>query len=222
MKNFLNIIFFVIFFSANAQAIRPFFALGVDKSNQFASDGYINFAMGVEVKALGFLHPQIEAAYTFGVFNEDNSYDDNFKINSVSQAKFESYSFGCTPKILIYRDEKGYYSFNLLPKYTYSNVWGSNIFANIDQEGYTLQPSIESNVTSSIHSFGIGVGFSVNFSKKNYDTMAINIYLNNIEYGQVLNQLKNMDRIVNSASNVGFGLTYYFSLKNNIEKGFID
>jgi hypothetical protein len=221
MKKYLYLLLTIPFF-LQAQAVRPFFSLAADKIDLYEKTAFASIAIGVEVKAANFLKPEIAFGYSIGSLNKYNTYTDDFQINGVSQSNFNAFNIGCTPKLLVYKDDNGYYSLNLLPKYTFSKISASNSYAAVLPNGDVVLPSQNSTATAVQHSLGLGIGFCVNFSKKNYGSMAVNLYWNNIEYGNAVNNLKNMGRTINTAPNVGYGLVYYFSIKNNVEKGLID
>ncbi len=196
--------------------------LAPDFSDQFINNGYLNIALGTEFKTFSFLKPQIEFGYVSALLNEEDTRDENFKINGISQGKFSAFNIGITPKWLVYMDKAGWYSINILPKYTYSQVTGSNSYTSVQLNGDVDLPYKTEKTAGKLHSFGIGIGICVNHSKRNNDSMAFNLYFNNIEYGSIYNKIKFLKEEVYTNNMVGLGLVYFFSLKNNIEKGFLE
>jgi hypothetical protein len=219
MKKIVTTCFLIVFYyTGQAQFARPFVSVAADISDEFVNNGFINISTGVELKVLDFLHPQIEIGYSYGLLNENASRDSDFKINGISQAKFSVFNLGFTPKWLVYSDEEGWYSINVLPKYTFSQITAGISYANVDSNGDVVLPYNSQQALANRHSFGIGLGICVNFSQRNKNSMAFNLYFNNIEYGDALNKLNKLDRPIYTDNVVGFGLVYYFSLKKRFEK----
>ena len=222
MRKYYVLLLFVICLTTTAQMVRPLFSLAIDKNTQFENNSFANLAAGIEVKFGNLFKPQIEFGYTKALLYDNNTYNDDFQINAVSQASFVSYSIACTPKLTVFQTKTRFTSINFLPKYTYSQIVANNDYAAILPNGDVVLPFKSNQSAANLHSFGLGIGFCVNFGKKNYDSIAINLYWNNIEYGSVINNLQNMSRTIDTSSGVGFGLVYYVSLKDNIEKGFLE
>ena len=71
--------------------------------------------------------------------------------------------------------------------------------------------------SANVHSFTIGVGFNINLDKEMQQSLAFNLYLNNIDFGKALNQFDKLNNSVNTKNYLGFGIIYYLSLSTNSE-----
>ncbi len=212
MKKHFVLCFIFIISSLSAQIVRPLFGFSAFRETDFKNQTYFNVALGAEFKAFEFLKPEIEVSYTAGVLEELTTRDENLLINSISQSKISALNFGICPKILVYKDDEDWYSLNILPKYTFSKITGSNEYANINPNGNVILPLQKQEATFNRHSFGIGLGICINFSQKKGSSMALNLYFNNIELGDAINKLENNKRRILTKDNLGLGLVYYFNL----------
>ncbi|WP_123955267.1 hypothetical protein [Flavobacterium cheongpyeongense] len=212
MKKIIGL-FFVISISSFAQKIRPFVGVSAYIHTDFDKSVIGDLKAGAEYRALYYLMPEIEINFMYGVLqNVTNRNDIGLVISEYSRkASVINYSF--SPKIILGNknpDGSGY--IQILPKYTYSDIYAKGTTFKRNPANLSQPLEEKEKASSSQHSFGIGIGYVTALSDNGSQSLALNIYLNNVDLGKALNKLKH-DKTFNTETVIGIGLNYYFSLK---------
>ncbi|MCF8320974.1 MAG: hypothetical protein K9I35_07190 [Flavobacterium sp.] len=215
MCYFKKIIFLLLFsIAANAQLARPFVDVSVNRESLSGNNTIFNCGLGIEFRILRFISPEISAGFSLKNEIEKASFDSNNILNGYSFSKANSINFSFCPKILIYTEEENHYSISILPKYSFSKINASIDYATVQNLDIIL-PFKNEIASANVHSFTIGVGFNINLDKEMQQTLAFNLYLNNIDFGKALNQFEKLNNSVNTKNYLGFGLIYYFSFSSD-------
>jgi hypothetical protein len=218
MFYFKKIIFLFLFsIAANAQLARPFVDVSVNRESLSGNNTIFNCGLGVEFRILKFISPEISAGFSLKNEIEKASFDSNNIINGISFSKANSLNFGFCPKILIYTEEENHYSISILPKYSFSKINASIDYATVQPNLDIVLPFKNEIASANVHSFTIGVGFYVNLDKKMQQSLAFNLYINNIDFGKALNQFEKLNNSIITKNYLGFGIIYYFSFSSDYE-----
>jgi len=219
MCYFKKIIFLFLFsIAANAQLARPFVDISVNRESLSGNNTILNCGLGVEFRILKFMSPEISAGFSLKNENEKASFDSNNIINGISFSKAKSLNLSFCPKIMIYTEEENHYSISILPKYSFSKINATIDYATVQPNLDIVLPFKNEIASANVHSFTIGVGFNINLDEKLQQSLAFNLYLNNIDFGKALNQFDKLNNSINTKNYLGFGIIYYFSLYPNSEK----
>lgn len=217
MWYFKKIIFLLLFsIAANAQLARPFVDVSVNRESLSGNNTIFNCGLGIEFRILKFISPEISAGFSLKNEIEKASFDSNNILNGYSFSKANSINFSFCPKILIYTEEENHYSISILPKYSFSKINASIDYATVQNLEIVL-PFKNEIASANVHSFTIGMGFNINLDKEMQQSLAFNLYLNNIDFGKALNRFDKLNNSVNTKNYLGFGIIYYLSLSTNSE-----
>lgn len=217
MWYFKKIIFLLLFsIAANAQLARPFVDVSVNRESLSGNNTIFNCGLGIEFRILKFISPEISAGFSLKNEIEKASFDNNNILNGYSFSKANSINFSFCPKILIYTEEENHYSISILPKYSFSKINASIDYATVQNLEIVL-PFKNEIASANVHSFTIGMGFNINLDKEMQQSLAFNLYLNNIDFGKALNRFDKLNNSVNTKNYLGFGIIYYLSLSTNSE-----
>jgi hypothetical protein len=208
------VIFLLVSFGNFAQRVRPFVGVSGYIDSDFIKSGFADLKAGTEYNATYYLKPEIEINYMFGVLEKLTNRDDAGLILSEYSKKVSAVNFSLCPKIILGNkgDDGASGYLQILPKYTYSKIEAQGY--RLSRNSNDLSKPIEEreNKPESRHSLGIGIGYVFDLSDENPDSIALNIYFNNIDLGNALNMLK-QDMRYKTNDVIGFGVNYYFSLK---------
>jgi hypothetical protein len=218
MCYFKKIIFLFLFsIAANAQLARPFIDISANRESLSGNSTIVNCGLGAEFRILKFISPEISAGFSLKNEIEKTTFDSNNLINGIAFAKAYSLNISFCPKILIYTEEENHYSISILPKYSFSKINASMDYATVQPNLDIILPFKNEVASANVHSFTIGAGFYINLNKKMQQSLAFNLYLNNIDFGKALNQFEKLNNSINTKNYLGFGIIYYFSLNTNSE-----
>jgi hypothetical protein len=208
------VVFLLVSFGTFAQKVRPFLGVSGYIDSDFSQSGFADLKAGAEYNATYYLKPEIEISYMFGVLEKLTDRDDAGLILSEYSKKVSAVNFSICPKIILgNKDEDGTSGYlQILPKYTYSKIEANGYRLSRNPNDVSKPIEERENKPDSRHSLGIGVGYVFDLSDENPDSIALNIYFNNIDLGNALNSLK-QDRRYKTNDVIGLGVNYYFSLK---------
>ncbi|OXA99139.1 hypothetical protein B0A75_11980 [Flavobacterium oncorhynchi] len=190
MKNIL-VLFFLISFGTYAQKIRPFVGVLAYIDTDFDKSVFGDFKLGADYKLVYYLNPEIEINYMYGVLEKLTNRDDTGLVLSEYSKKVSAVNYSFCPKIILGNkngDGSGY--LQILPKYTYSSIEASVYRVSRNPSDLSKPIEEKEKISDNQHSFGIGLGYVVDFSDENSQSLALNIYFNNIDLGNALNMLK--------------------------------
>ncbi|WP_202702172.1 hypothetical protein [Flavobacterium sp. UGB4466] len=212
MKNIFTL-FFLISLGTYAQKIRPFVGVSAYIDTDFDGSLFGDLKMGAEYKLVYYLKPEIEINYMFGALEKLTDRDNTGLLLSEYSKKVSAVNYSFCPKIILGNkngDGTGY--LQILPKYTYSSIQATGNRLSRNQGNLSKPLEEKEKVSTNQHSFGIGLGCAIDLTDDNSQSLAVNIYFNNINYGSALNMLK-QDRKFKTQDVIGFGLNYYFVFK---------
>jgi len=211
MKKIL-LLLILLTFTTYAQKIRPFIGCSAYVHTDFENRGFGELKLGAEYKFFYYLKPEIEISYMFGNLEGFTNYDETGLAISEYSQKVSAVNYSFSPKFILGNKDDGDGYVQILPKYTYSNIQASGHRFSRNPIESPKPIEEKKKVSSNEHSFGIGLGYVVDFSDENSQSIALNIYLNNVDLGKALNKLETNKRF-NTEYVIGFGVNYYFSLK---------
>ena len=211
MKKIL-LLLILLSFATYAQKIRPFIGVSGYVHAGFEKSGFGDLKIGAEYKIFYYLKPEIEISYMLGNPEGFTDYDETGLAISEYSQKTSAFNYSFCPKIILGNKDDGDGYIQILPKYTYSNIQASGHRFSRNPVEPSKPFEEKKKVSSSEHSFGIGLGYVVDFSDENSQSIALNIYLNNVDLGKALNKLETNKRF-NTEYVIGFGVNYYFSFK---------
>jgi len=211
MKKIL-LLLILLTFTTYAQKIRPFVGVSGYIHNSFENSGFGEVKLGAEYKVFYYLKPEIEISAMLGALEEVTNRDETGMIISVNSTKVSAVNYSFSPKFFLGNKEDGDGYIAFFPKYTYSTIHVNGDTATRNPDN--LLPPIEKKDKASAnqHCFGIGVGYLIDFSDDNSQSLALNLYLNNVNLGKALNK-SGLEKTLNTEYVIGFGVNYYFSLK---------
>lgn len=211
MKKAVYLIMIIISIESYSQRIRTYVGCSAYLDTDFKSSVFADLKGGAEYKVVNYFRPEIEISATFGAL-EDVTHRDSagYVVSQYSKEIFAmNYSF--CPKFILGNEDgdgsRGY--LQILPKYTYSNIQASGSLVST-ASGKLVQEN--SKVYDNQHSFGIGLGYAIDFSNETSNSLVFNIYFNNIDFGQALNDLI-QDDTYTTRDVIGFGVNYYFTFR---------
>ena len=218
MKKSIFILLVLITSGVYSQVFRPLLNLSTARGGDFEKNEFFEIGLGAEFKVKDFLIPELVISYSVGNLGQSIRFNDNNEINASSKADMTAVNFAFSPKIAVYSNSTKRVRLYISPKYNYSIVNAQNEFVNAKSSGEAILPYEFYQSKSNIQSLGIGLGFCVDFSEKDSDSMAVNLFFNNIEHGNAFNKLSKMNKLIDTSSSVGLGITYYFNFKNRYEE----
>lgn len=193
----------LVSFGTYAQKIRPYAGISGYINSAFEQSGFGDLKLGVECSIFYYLKPEIEVSYMLGALEEVTKKNEAGLVLDSYQGKVSAVNYSLCSKILLGNKNDGDGYVQILPKYTYSNIQAQTTKKNEHKE----------KVYDTKHSLGIGLGYVIDFSEENPQTIALNLYFNNIDLGYALNKLE-LGKDYKTSDVIGFGVNYYFSLKN--------
>ena len=211
MKNILRLLV-LMSFGSYAQKIRPFVGVSGYIHTAFDNSGFGDLKLVAEYKVFYYLKPEIEISFMLGALEEVTNRNEAGIVTSVNNTKVSAVNYSFCPKFILGNkdDSDGYII--IFPKYTYSAIQanGETFIRNPDNLSSPIEKKDKASANQ--HSLGIGVGYVIDFSDDNTQSLALNLYLNNVNLGKALNQLE-QEKNFNTEYVIGFGVNYYFTFK---------
>jgi hypothetical protein len=213
MKKLILILFFLNSTFSFSQTIRAYGTFGVYRSINFEGNGFANFGGGLELKFFKHVRPEIEATYYIGTlpdvenFDYVNSVPRDFLVRTVSAV-----NYSLAPKIMFdvgQDDRVDRYYLQIIPKFNFTSVTARGDFFELNNNKTNYLVSAEDKFSEKRKSFGIAIGLIMQFWEKSYDALAFNLFYNNIDIGNAINQLKFKNNSINTSTAFGLGLSYY-------------
>jgi hypothetical protein len=200
----------------NAQRIKPFLGTSVLMNAEYNNSSILNLNGGAEFKVTNYFRPEIEAGFYFGGIREVTSNDEQGFTTSIYDRSMTAFAVSFLPKFIFNRNHEldatfGY--FQLFPIYTISNSSAFGNFVVINQENLPISTQEQQTIKAVQHSIGFGIGFLVNLSENNTNSLAINILYQPIDFGKNIEKLKYSTTEFGNKNQVGIGVKFYFGRK---------
>ncbi|WP_281309878.1 hypothetical protein [Flavobacterium flavigenum] len=212
MKNILALFLLVSSSSLLAQKIRPLVGVSGYIDTSFDNGGFGDLKLGAEYKIFYYFKPEIEISFMLGALEDVTNRDESGIITSVYSTKISSVNYSFCPKFILGNKDSGDGYIQILPKYTFATIEATENSAIRNPNNLSSPIEKKSKASANEHSLGIGVGYVVDISDDNSQSLAINLYLNNVDLGKALNKL-DKDATISTQYVIGFGVNYYFSFK---------
>ncbi|MFW0739971.1 hypothetical protein [Flavobacterium sp. T12S277] len=196
---------------SNAQRVRGIVGISAYLDSDYQKSAFIEVGPGLEVKINRFFKPEVGISYFIGTLEEDVNRNEQGIAIDVLAKKASALNFSLTPKICLCSSEitAGNVSIQILPVYNISKVEAEGNYTLVNQSNIVNSVSKKQIMTQWQHSLGIGLGIDIVLSDKNYDSLAINLYYNGVNMGEVLTGLDHNNATYSTNDVFGFGIKYY-------------
>ncbi len=214
MRKFSILIICLAYTISNAQKTRFFSGVTAYLNSNMYKKTYFKLSLGVDYKVTKFLKPEIEGNFYLGNLNEHEETNAQFQKISILQRNFRGYGLAFIPKICFGNGEdeirEGF--LQILPRYSITKIEGKEVFNYLDNAS---ELKTETEIVKEFrHSIGIGIGFYFDFSDRDSNALALNLYYDNIDFGNTLSNLKHSYRNYSTNQTIGAGVVYYFGFTN--------
>jgi hypothetical protein len=212
MKKIISFILLVISMNTNAQTVRGFGGVSAYLQWDFDKSYYGGLNTGAEFKITSYFMPELEFSYFFGFLEDASRYNDQLIQTSSYTRSVSSLNFSFCPKIALGNKKDGAGYLVILPRYTFSQIEAKGNFIGTN-ENNTLTESRDFQTVSQ-HSLGLGIGYNIDTSNDNSNSLCFILYYNGINFGKVVNEMEHSNGYeINDKGVLGAGLNYYFSFK---------
>lgn len=215
MKNKFLVILLIVASSLQAQRIRTFVGIAGYLDTDYNGSIFGSASTGLEFKVVNNFRPEIELGVMYGTPETLTEYTETGIVQNIFERTTTAINYSFCPKIYLGNPDDSNIGIVILPKYTYSKVFGKteSTTRNIND---LSKPIIEKKSANTWdHSLGIGIGITVNFSEKYYHSADFILYFNGVNLGEALNTI-DTDRVINSSDTFDFGFLVYFGGKKKL------
>lgn len=203
-------------FEIQAQHLRPFGGVTVYLDNNF-DHSLIDGRAGVEFGINRFVLPEIELSLLLGSAHDISKTNENGLLQSIFTSKVSAMNFSFCPKIGLGNNGEGDSYLVILPRFSVSKIMAEGKFVQRNKSDLSKPINEREKITEWKHSLGIGVGFDVSLSDKNYNSIAFNLYYDGVDVGSTLSSLKHSGIPFNTKEIFGLGINYYFGLRKKMD-----
>lgn len=212
MKNIFLAILLVITSSLQAQRIRTFVGIAGYLDTDYNGSIFGSASTGLEFKIINNFRPEIELGVMYGTPETFTNYTETGLVQNVFERTTTAINYSFCTKIYLGNPDDSNVGIVILPKYTYSKVFGKTESTTRNTNDLS-KPIIEKKSANTWDdSFGIGIGISVNFSEKYYHSADLILYFNGVNLGTALKTI-NSDSTLNTKDTLGLGFLVYFGGK---------
>jgi hypothetical protein len=124
MKNISLAILLVVTSSLQAQRIRTFLGIAAYRDTDFNKSVFGSASTGLEFKVLNNFRPEIELGVMYGTPETLTDYSETGLKQSIFKTKTTAINYSFCPKIYLGNPDDSNTCIVILPKYTYSKVFG--------------------------------------------------------------------------------------------------
>jgi opacity protein-like surface antigen len=207
-----KLLFYLVLFLSStcfSQAVRGYGGVGAYMNRSFDKSTFISFDAGLECKITKILKPEIEFQYFLGAVPDRTTENASGVTTELLARSVYATNLSISPKIS-FGLEGDHVHFQLLPKYNFTRVvaTGSLFTANNTNTEFIKTDSDKYSETR--HSLGIGIGVLFDLTDDTFQSIALNLYYNNIDIGNAVTKLKFSNGSFHSQQSLGIGLQYYF------------
>jgi hypothetical protein len=212
MKKIILFILLVISINTKAQTVRGFGGFSAYLGAILDKSLFVGVNCGAEFKIKRYIKPEIEFNVLYVPVDDVELHSDQGNAKSIFRRSASALNLNFCPKICIGNNGENDTYFVILPKYSFSKVTATGEF--ITSNANDIKTTTKETIVDWQHSLGIGIGLDISVSNDNTDSLCLNIYYQNVDMGESLNQLNHRgssDFFIKNS--LGAGLNYYFSFK---------
>jgi hypothetical protein len=202
-----------------AQRVRGFTGFGIYLNRSFEKSGFASFNGGLEFKLNRIIKPEIQFEYFFGSLTDRTTEDSNGIKTELLVRSVSATNLSICSKINI-GDIETPVLFQILPIFNITNSTAKGSKFNQNNTNTNLIKTDTDSFSEKRYSFGLGVGIVFNLSEERSQAIALNLYYNNIDIGNALNNLKFNQGIYQTQQSLGIGMKYYFGFVKHKKKSF--
>ncbi|PWA08915.1 hypothetical protein [Flavobacterium laiguense] len=212
MKKIILFILLIISMNANAQTVRGFGGFSSYLQWDFYKSSYFGVNTGTEFKISSYFMPELEFSYFYGTLEQASRYNNQLLQTSSYTRSVSSLNFSFCPKIALGNKKDGAGYLVILPRYTFSQIEAKGDFIVVN-ESKTLIENRDFQKGSQ-HSLGLGIGYDIDTSDDNSNSLCLILYYSGVNLGKVINEMEHSSGYkINDKGVLGAGLNYYFSFK---------
>jgi hypothetical protein len=212
MKNIFLAILLVITSSLQAQRIRTFVGIAGYLDTDYNGSIFGSASTGLEFKIINNFRPEIELGVMYGTPETFTNYTETGLVQNVFERTTTAINYSFCTKIYLGNPDDSNIGIVILPKYTYSKVFGKTESTTRNTNDLSKPIIKKKSANTWDDSFGIGIGISVNFSEKYYHSADLILYFNGVNLGTALKTI-NSDSTLNTKDTLGLGVLVYFGSK---------
>jgi hypothetical protein len=212
MKRIILFILLVISMNTKAQTVRGFGGVSAYLQWDFDKSYYGGLNTGAEFKITSYFMPELEFSCFYGPLEQASRYNNQLLQTSSYTRSVSSLNFSFCPKIALGNKKDGAGYLVILPRYTFSQIAAKGDFIEVNEsktliESHDFQKGLQ-------HSLGIGIGYDVDTSDDNSNSLCLILYYSGVDLGKVINEMEHSSGYeINDKGVLGAGLNYYFSFK---------
>ena len=209
MKKYIISIVILVSTISFSQKIRGFGGFGVYRDVEFKKSGFASFDGGLEFKITNTLKPEILIEYFVGAIQDRKTYDLNGIETELLVRTVAATNISICPKINLANYED-HVHLQILPKYNITNVVAKGSLFTLNSSKTELVKTDMNTFSETKHSIGIGIGVIFDVNDESFQSIALNLYYNNIDIGNAVTKLKFNKGVYHTQQSFGIGVQYYF------------
>lgn len=209
MKKYFFYLITIISTTCFSQTIRAFGGGGVYLNRSFDKSVFASLDGGLEFKLNKFLKPEIEFEYFIGALPDRTTEDLNGSTTELLVRTVYATNWSISPKIS-FGNEDDRVHFQILPIYNITNVVAKGSLFTSNNTRTDLVKTNTDKFSETKHSLGIGIGILFDLSDDFFQSIALNLYYNNVDLGNALTKLKFNKGTYQTQQSLGIGVQYYF------------
>ena len=217
MKKHFFCLIIIISTTSFSQTVRGFGGFGIYLDRSFDKSGFASLNGGLEFKVNKILKPEIEFEYFIGALPDRTTEDLDGVTTELLVRTVYATNMSITSKISFGNEDDDVH-FQILPIYNITNVVAKGSLFTLNNTKTDLIKTDSDKFSETKHSLGIGIGVLFDLSDESFQSIAINLYYNNIDIGSALTKLKFNKGTYQTQQSLGFGVQYYFGFSKKKNK----
>lgn len=219
IKTLLFLLFFAISVNSFSQRVRGFGGFGYYRNTQFEKSGYASIDVGLEFKAYKILKPEIKATYFLVALQDNTTTDVNGVETDFLTRTVTASNISLSPKICFGDDDETVH-LQIIPMFNITKVVAQGSLFELNSNKTQFVKTDNDKFSEIRHSFGLGLGVLFDLSDDTFQSIALNLYFNNVEFGNAISNLKFKKGNLQTYQTLGIGIKYYFGFikKKNTNK----
>ncbi len=195
--------------STYSQTVRGFAGFGYYRNTQFEKSAFVSIDGGLEFRAYKVLKPEIKVSYFLIALQDNTTSDANGIETELLTRTVTASNISLSPKICFGDDDETAH-LQIIPMFNITNVVAQGAFFELNGDKTKFVKTDSDKYTDTRHSFGLGLGLLCDLSNETFQSIAINLYYNNIEFGDAIANLKFKKGNLQTRQTLGFGIKFYF------------